>query len=498
MKPMAFSIIEHQSNRGKARDKKLKILPVILSGGSGTRLWPVSRSDYPKQLQELCGDHSLLQQTVLRLPCDEQMAAPVVICNAQQRFLIAEQLRGIGVAPSQIILEPVARSTAAALAIPALGADDPANTVLVAMPADHFIADQEAFSRAIKQAAALALGGKLMTLGVKPTKAHTGFGYIQQGAALSEDAQAYEVTQFKEKPDEATAQAYLQAGTYLWNAGIFVFRADCYLAELERLQPQIVAACRQALERSQKDLDFVRLDPDAFAQSPNLSIDYAIMEQAANVGVLPVAFDWSDIGGWPALWQLGSKDENDNVVKGDALLKDSHRCYIRSEDRLVAAIGLEDLVIVDTSDALLVATRDRADEVKDIVAQIKKAKRSEADTHQRVWRPWGYYESLDSGDRFQVKQIMVKPGGRLSLQMHHHRAEHWVVVSGTARVTCGDKISLLGPNETAYIPMGEVHRLENPGLLPLFLVEVQSGDYLGEDDIVRIEDLYKRGNEETK
>lgn len=470
----------------------MRIIPVILSGGSGTRLWPVSRSGFPKQLQDLCGDKSLLQQTALRLPQDQIIDAPIVICNADQRFLIAEQLREAGITPSQIILEPVARSTAPALAVPALCAKDAGATILVAMPADHFISNAAAFRKAILDAAKLAQSGTLMTLGIKPTKPHTGFGYIAQGEPVSETPPAYAVTEFKEKPDLATAEAYLKAGSYYWNSGIFIFRADAYLSELGKQQPDILRCCTEALANSKTDLDFLRLDEEAFGKAPNISIDYAVMEHATNVGVLPVAFDWNDIGGWAALWELSDKDKNNNVTKGDVVHKDTHNSFVRSDKRLVATIGLNNIVIIDTPDALLVADKNRVDEVKDVVAQLKAMKREESDTHRRVWRPWGYYEQLERGDRFQVKQIMVKPGAQLSLQMHHHRAEHWVVVSGTAKVTCGDTISLLGPNETAYIPIGAVHRLENPGLVPVFLIEVQSGDYLGEDDIIRLEDTYNR------
>lgn len=473
----------------------MKILPVILSGGSGTRLWPVSRTGYPKQLQPLHGEQSLLQQTAQRLSGAANVLPPLVICNAEQRFLVAEQLREIGMEPSLIVLEPVARSTAPAIAVAAHWATAPADTVLVIMPADHFIADLAAFNESIQQAAALAMKGNLMTLGITPTKPHTGFGYIERGEPLTDHPSAHAVAQFKEKPDATTAETYLKAGTFYWNSGIFIFRADQYLAELERLQPLIVAHSRTALKNGKTDLDFLRLEENAFAQCPSISVDYAVMEHATSVGVLPVSFGWSDIGGWPALWQIGEKDANGNVSKGDTILKDTKNSYVRSDERLVATIGLDRMVVVDTTDALLVATMDKADEVKDIVAHLKNANRSESATHARVWRPWGYYERLKAGDRFQVKQIMVKPGGQLSLQMHHHRAEHWVIVSGTAKVTCGDSVKLLGPNESTYIPIGEVHRLENPGLVPVYLIEVQSGEYLGEDDIVRLEDIYKRTEE---
>lgn len=470
----------------------MKILPVILSGGSGTRLWPVSRSDYPKQLQRLVGDNSLLQQTARRLRDVAEILPPIVVCAEDQRFLVAEQLREAGIQPTLIVLEPVPRSTAPALAIPALWTKNASDTVLVAMPADHYISDSDSFVSAIQRAAKLAYRGKLMTLGVKPTRPHTGFGYIEQGAALADDASAFAVKQFKEKPDLETAEAYVKSGTFFWNAGIFIFRADHYLSELKKFQPEIVSACRKALEQSKTDLDFLRLDNEAFSKSPNISVDYAVMEKSNQVGVLPVSFDWSDVGGWPALWDIGEKDAQGNVVKGDVLLKDASRSYIQGDKRLVAVLGVSDLVVVDTADAVLVATKDRADEVKDVVAQIKKDGRTEGKEHLLVWRPWGSYERVTEGPRFQVKKIMVKPGGKLSLQKHHHRAEHWIIVSGTARVQIGDDFRLLGVDESVYIPLGTLHRLENPGIVPLSLIEVQSGDYLGEDDIVRVEDIYSR------
>lgn len=472
----------------------MQILPVILSGGAGTRLWPLSRSEFPKQLQALIGNISLLQQTAQRLPSRATILPPIVVCGESQRFLVAEQLRENNTPPTLIVLEPAPRSTAPALAIPALWVKDPLNTLLVAMPADHFIADSEAFQEAILKAAEEAERGTLMTLGVKPTRPHTGFGYIEQGPPLPGTSGAFVAKQFKEKPDEETAKTYVNAGTFLWNAGIFVFRADCYLTALSRFHPEIVTACKEALETSKNDLDFLRLGKEGFEKSPDISIDYAVMEKADNIGVLPVSFDWSDVGGWPALWQIGDKDAAGNVAIGDVLLKETTDSYIRADKRLVTTIGIQNMVVVDTSNALLVASMDKVDEVKAIVAQIKKDGRPEYKEHLRVWRPWGCYEQLNAGPRFQVKKITVKPGGKLSLQKHHHRAEHWIVVSGTAKVQREDDFQVLGPDESIYIPLGTRHRLENPGKVPLDLIEVQSGDYLGEDDIVRFDDIYSRIN----
>ncbi|NBO19842.1 MAG: mannose-1-phosphate guanylyltransferase/mannose-6-phosphate isomerase, partial [Proteobacteria bacterium] len=384
------------------------------------------------------------------------------------------------------------RSTAPALAVAALSVAEPDKTVLVAMPADHHIGDIPAFQAAITEAARHAMSGRLMTLGIRPDKAHTGYGYIEMGATLPGSATAYELARFKEKPDQVTAETYLQTGKFLWNAGIFVVRADRYLAELEQAQPLIMAACRKAYKLAKQDLDFLRLDADAFAASPDLSIDYAIMEQVQGAGVLPVSCGWSDIGNWPALWQLGDKDEHGNVTCGDVMLQDVTNSYIRGDSRLVAVLGLDNIIVAETADALLVADMSRAEDVKSIVNRLNTAQRNEAHSHERVYRPWGYYETLNFGERFQVKLIMVKPEGKLSLQMHHHRAEHWIVVSGTAKVTVGNETRLVSANETAYIPLGVAHRLENPGKVPLQLIEVQSGDYLGEDDIVRFEDIYRR------
>jgi mannose-1-phosphate guanylyltransferase/mannose-6-phosphate isomerase len=472
----------------------MNIIPVLLSGGAGTRLWPVSRAGFPKQLQKLCGDETLLQQTARRLAGRPEISAPLVICSDDQRFLVAEQLREIGCLPDRIILEPVARSTAPALTVAALMAGG-GDAVLVAMPADHYIPDTTAFAAAVSEAARLAQDGVLMTFGVKPTMPHTGFGYIEQGVPLREGENAFEVRRFREKPDRPTAEAYLAAGTFFWNAGIFVFRADAFLAEIDRLQPALGAACRRAVALGRDDLDFLRLDADSFAASPSISVDYAVMEHAARAGVLPIDFAWSDIGGWSALWRMIDKDAQQNALVGDVVAVDTTGSMIRSDKRLIAAVGLHDMVVIDTPDALFVAPMNRADDVKDVVATLTQKGRKEASSPSCVWRPWGCYEGLSDGDRFQVKKIMVKPGGQLSLQKHFHRAEHWVVVSGTAKVTVEGVTRLLGPNETAYIPLGATHRLENPGRLPLYLIEVQSGDYVGEDDIVRLDDVYRRGSE---
>lgn len=470
----------------------MRILPVILSGGLGTRLWPLSRGAHPKHLQKLCGNETLLQQTARRLPAGGDMLPPVIVCNDEQRFVTAEQLREAGVKPSLIALESTGRGTAPALAISALWTDEPANTVLVAMPADHFIAEGKKFENAISLAARLAMSGRLMTLGIAPTAPRTGFGYIEKGAAIDKISDAFAVSSFKEKPDAETAASYIADGGFLWNSGIFVFRADVYLAELELRQPKIISACRNALARGKKDLDFLRLDASAFEESPDLSVDYAVMEHTRNAGVLAVDFGWSDIGGWPALWQIGDRDENGNVIVGDVMARHTRNSYIHSEDRLIAALGLDGIVVVETADALLVADIRRAEEVKEIVTQLRRDNRNEGHNHERVYRPWGYYERLSGGARFQVKLIMVKPGGKLSLQLHNHRSEHWTVVSGKARVTMGEEATILCRDQTSYVPSGTSHRLENAGDDPLIVIEVQSGDYLGEDDIVRFDDVYRR------
>lgn len=467
--------------------------PVILSGGSGTRLWPLSRAALPKQLLPLAGERTMLQETVLRLSGIAGIGAPLVVCNNDHRFLIAEQMRDIGVEPLGIFLEPVGRNTAPAAAVAALTLlkRDPA-AVMLLLPADHLIDDVPAFHAAVAEGMKAVAAGCLVTFGIVPDSPHTGYGYIQRGAAMAGTA-AHEVARFVEKPDAAKARTFLDSGDYYWNSGMFLFSARQFLDELGTFRPDIPAACRRALEGGEHDLDFCRLDKEAFADCPSDSIDYAVMERTAHAAVVPVSMGWNDIGAWSALWDVGGKDEQGNVVRGDVYLDGVKDSYVRAESRMVAAIGVSDLLVVETADAILVADKSRAQDVKKVVDYLKAQGRSEHEFHTRVFRPWGWYEGIDMGDRFQVKRIMVKPGQKLSLQMHHHRAEHWVVVSGTARVTRGDQVELLTEDQSTYIPLGTTHRLENPGKVPLHLIEVQSGSYLGEDDIVRFEDDYKRG-----
>jgi len=464
-----------------------QILPVILSGGSGTRLWPLSREAYPKQFLQLASEHSMLQSTWLRV-ADVASQAPIVVANEAHRFVAAEQLQQVGTTPSAILLEPVGRNTAPAIAAAALEArhngDDP---LLLVLPSDHLIRDVAHFHQSINEAASLAEQGKLVTFGIQPTAPETGYGYIK--AVAGNGARAIE--RFVEKPDLATAQAYVASGEYYWNSGMFLFRASRYLEELQRLQPQILDACRAAWERARRDSDFIRLDTDAFKASPSDSIDYAVMEKTVDAAVVPLDAGWSDVGSWTALRDVSEQDANGNAHRGDVIAIDCHDTFAYGE-RLIAMVGLDDVIVVETDDAVLVGKSDRMQEVKDVVARLKADDRSEATWHRKVYRPWGAYDSIDHGDRFQVKRITVKPGGTLSLQMHHHRAEHWIVVSGTAEVTRGDEVLLLTENQSTYIPLGVTHRLRNPGKLPLELIEVQSGSYLGEDDIVRFEDTYGR------
>lgn len=470
------------------------LLPVIMAGGSGSRLWPLSRSLYPKQFLPLVDDdNSMLQATVNRLDGLTD-AEPMVICNQDHRFIVAEQMRALNML-GQVLLEPVARNTAPAIALAAFAAQkEEQDPILLVLAADHDVRDTEAFQRVVQQALPAAEQGKLVTFGIVPTEPHTGYGYIQQGAAADEFT--FAVNQFVEKPNLATAEKYLAEGTYSWNSGMFMFKASRYLDELKTFSPQMYQACLSAYEKAQIDQDFVRIDEEEFAKCPDDSIDYAVMEQTKDAVVIPMDAGWSDVGSWTSLWQLGDKDENGNVVKSqleDSVMQiDSHNNLIMNDKRLVATLGIKDCVIVDTQDALLVAHKDNVQQVKDIVNTLKAQGRSEFKNHREVYRPWGKYDSIDTGQRYQVKRITVDAGAKLSVQMHHHRAEHWVVVSGTAKVTNGDKTFLVTEDQSTYIPVGVVHALENPGKVPLEMIEVQSGSYLGEDDIVRFEDIYGR------
>ena len=469
-----------------------KLQPVILSGGVGSRLWPLSRSLFPKQLLALAGDNSLIQDTARRV-AGAPFAPPLVICNAEHRFLIAEQMRVAGIFPKAVVLEPQGRNTAPAAAVAAvMAAQDDPDTVLLLMPADHVIRDRAAFLAAVDSALDAALDGHLVTFGIAPRMAETGYGYIQQGQPLYEKARAFTVRRFVEKPDRQTAQAYLEAGDYYWNSGMFAFQTGRFLDELERLEPELLARCRAAIAAGKRDLDFFRLDAAQFQACKSISIDYAVMERTDKAALVPVDMGWSDIGSWEALWEASGKDEAGNALKGDVLHHGTHNSYLRSEGPLVAAVGVEDLVVVATADAVLVSRKDASQDVKKIVEKLERGGRELHVTHRKVFRPWGAYEGLDIGENFQVKRITVNPGAKLSLQMHHKRAEHWVVVSGTAQVTCDDKIFTLRENESTFIPLGAKHRLENIGSEPLHLIEVQSGHYLGEDDIVRFEDSYGR------
>ena len=468
-----------------------KIVPVVLSGGSGTRLWPVSRVLYPKQLQPLASERSMLQETALRVGDEALFTRPLVVCNDEHRFVIAEQLRRIEVSPRAIVLEPESRNTAAAAAAAALSvaADDPGALMLI-LPSDHIVQDADAFREAV--AAAAAVGEALVTFGIAPHAAETGYGYIRLGSAVEGAEGCYRVAEFVEKPARAKAEEYLAAGGWYWNSGIFLFSAESFLAELERQRPATLAACREAMEQGAEDLDFFRLDRDAFAAAPSESIDHAIMEHTADAVVVPVDMGWSDIGSWLALWEAGTRDSQGNVLLGDVTVRDVRNSYLRTDGRLIAAIGLEDVVIVVDGDSVLAVAKDRAQDVGALADELRAAGRTEPLVHPRVYRPWGHYEVIGAGDGFQVKRITVKPGAALSLQKHRHRAEHWVVVNGAASVTRGDETFILRANDSTDVPAGALHRLENPETEPLQLIEIQIGDYLGEDDIVRVEDKYGR------
>jgi mannose-1-phosphate guanylyltransferase/mannose-6-phosphate isomerase len=468
----------------------VQIHPVILSGGAGTRLWPLSRATYPKQLLALTSPEStLIQETARRTQADAGFANPIVICNEEHRFLIDEQLRQAGVEAQQILLEPVGRNTGPAVAAVALWlAERDPDAIMLVQPSDHNIGSPARLHAAVQDGIAAAEAGRIVTFGVKPTRAEPGYGYIQAGAAYDGSESVLAVDQFVEKPDRQTAQRFLESGLFYWNSGIFLFSARTLVDELRRLHPRMLEACARAISAGKEDLNFFRLDAAAFAEAPSLSIDRAVVERTERALVVPVDMEWSDLGSWHSLREISPQDEDGNVVQGDVILDGVSNSYVRSIDRLVAVIGLEDVVVVSTDDAVLVARADRAGEVSAVVEKLRQRNRSEPLRHTTCYRPWGYYRTIDIGDRFQVKRIMVKPGAALSLQKHFHRAEHWVVVHGTAMITRGDDTMLLHENESTYIPIGTAHRLENPGKLPLHLIEVQSGAYLGEDDIVRIAD----------
>lgn len=472
----------------------MTITPVILCGGSGTRMWPLSRGGYPKQFLNLYGNESLLQQTATRLKGLPDIAAPLLISNNDQRFLVAEQLRAAGVTKAKIVLEPMGRNTAPAVAAAAVIAlENNPDAVLMVLPSDHVIMHSDVFQQLVLQAATVAAEGKLVTFGIAPTEPHTGYGYIRRGEPLSQGNTSYEVSAFVEKPNAATAGDFLATGEYYWNSGMFMFRADVYLQELAQYQPKMLEQVKAAVAASQRDLDFVRLGHNEFAACPSDSIDYAVMEHTAHAAVIAAAgLGWNDIGSWTALAEVSPMDADGNNLVGDVMVEGVSNSYIRSENRMIAALGVDNLVIVETADAILVAHKDKVQDVKNIVNRLQAASRSESVTHRKVYRPWGSYEGIDSGARFQVKRIIVNPGASLSLQMHYHRAEHWIVVNGTARVVNGDQTLLLTENQSTYIPIGATHRLENPGKFPLEMIEVQSGGYLGEDDIVRFEDTYGR------
>lgn len=483
------------------------IQPVVLSGGSGTRLWPLSREKYPKQLLSLVGEDSLLQATVRRVQGTPGivLAPPMVVCNEEYRFVIAEQLRLLGESGT-VVLEPFGKNTAPALTLAALSANkNQTDPVLLVMPADHVITDVPAFQKVVSQGAALAANGAVVTFGIMPDAPETGYGYIQSGASYpgAGDTEARVIARFVEKPDLVTAQSYLADGSYLWNSGLFMMRSSVWLDAMSVCRPDILEGCQAAWREGTTDAEFVRVGRAAFAECPSDSIDYAVMERLAADGasssatlppgvVLPLRAGWSDVGAWDALWQVLPKDIHGNVSQGDVLLQDCENTLALSEGRLIACVGVSDLVVVETADAILVSHKDKTQNVKKIVDALKAQGRPESSIHRKVFRPWGWYDGVDAGERFQVKRIVVKPGGTLSLQMHHHRAEHWIVVSGTARVTCGEKIFLLSENQSTFIPLGTTHRLENPGRVALEMIEVQSGSYLGEDDIVRFEDVYGR------
>jgi mannose-1-phosphate guanylyltransferase/mannose-6-phosphate isomerase len=477
------------------------VVPIILSGGTGSRLWPLSRELNPKQFLPLVSKNSMLQETLIRLQNNNSVETspvgievdPVIVCNVDHRFLAAEQLRQIDYSDPAIILEPEGRNTAPAICVAAMHLiaqnQDP---IMLVLPADHVISNVDSFHQTLAQGNELAKQGKLVTFGISAASPETGYGYIQQGQMIDKQNNAFLISRFVEKPDKQTALSYIESGDYLWNSGMFMFRSSVFIEELQKYQPKMVKCCRESLELAKNDFDFIHLDKASFLSSPADSIDYAVMEKTDHAVVIPLDANWSDVGSWDALWEIGNKDSQGNVCQGDLILEQVNNSYIHADYRLVAAIGMKDCIIIETADALLVADKNQAQKVKSIVQTLKTRKRNEAMLHQRVYRPWGSYETLDEEYRFKVKRIIVNPGSTLSLQMHHHRAEHWVIVRGTAKITQADKEFILTEDQSTYIPLGTTHRLENPGVIPLEIIEIQSGSYLGEDDIVRFSDQYGR------
>ena len=470
------------------------MIPVILSGGSGTRLWPLSRRQYPKQFLPLVSNKTMVQETILRLQGIKDIQPPIGVCNEDHRFMMAEQLREIDSQPSAIILEPVGKNTAPAIALAALTANS--DDILLILPADHVISNIPVFQKAVKKANTLAEKGYLVTFGIVPNIPETGYGYIKAGESL--DKESFNVSAFFEKPEQLQAKKYIDSGNYYWNSGMFAFKASRFLEELEKFQPDILSTCKQSLSQSKRDMDFVRLDKNVFMQCPDDSVDYAVMEKTDHAVVIPLDANWNDIGSWSALWEIANKDEQGNATSGDVVALDTKNSFLHSSSKLITTVGIDNLVVVETEDAVMIANKDHVQDVKKIVDLLKAEQRNESDIHKKVYRPWGYYHSVDNGERHQAKRIVVKPGARLSLQKHHHRAEHWVVVKGTATVTKGDQQILLSENESTYIPLGVTHCLENPGVIPLEIIEVQSGSYLGEDDIVRFDDVYGRVTDEQQ
>ena len=470
----------------------MKIIPVILSGGSGTRLWPLSRKQYPKQFLKLASENTMIQETILRLS-DLKCEPPIIVCNEQHRFLVAEQMVQIGIKAPAIILEPVAKNTAPAIAAACFkAAEADKDAVVIVLPSDHVIKDTEAFTEAAAQACKEAESGSLVTFGIKPVKPETGYGYIMADAGAADGKKALKLQQFVEKPSLEVAKQYLEAGNYYWNSGMFVFKAKEFLAELKSFEPEMYEATKLSYEKAVCDIDFIRLDKENFEKNPSNSIDYAVMEHTKKGKVIPLDCGWSDVGSWSALWDINDKDKAKNVITGDVYSDGCKNSYLYSESRTVAAIGLKDTVVIETKDAVLVADKDSVQKVKDIVDKLKAENKTIATEHRVGYRPWGFYDSIEKGSRYKVKHITVKPGAKLSVQMHYHRAEHWIVVSGTAKVRIGNEEKILAENESTFIPIGVIHALENPGKIPLELIEVQSGDYLEEDDIIRFEDKYGR------